>query len=497
MQNLPHYSTYRSLLAKKQGKGFSEAEVQEILCQVLAQLASLHDRNQVHGSISLDTVVYDRDQKQTVLLDGTGTNHRSYLAPEILQTGQATLAADIYALGVVAIVLLTGLPPESLKAPNDTWNWRDRCTASDRFAQILHIALFAAPTFRYVNAGRMLQSLQPIMATSPLTIATPAIASPPTIHNEFIPPLPPLPPKISAEDLREELILDLEETFNLESDRRDLGKSQEPDKNHQTIPDLTGYKKKKSAKGKFTANTKAKTRILLVILLGLGVPAVALVGGYCLIQSKFSTATPSKDLLPINAIVPISISTLERTRIYIDEIEKAEKKMDKLLALAQDKYKNTGNLTEVKTMLLAVPSNSRIRPKADKLLSQWQQDAKKNGALIEKAEKAVNEGNWQVAIDTIKGISSTPYWQKRGSKIAEIAKQRLASSIAPPLSPIQVAPPPAVPLEPEVVPFQAPIPQDPIPSVQEPPSYYQPSPPERSYPETYSAPAPPPPRVAQ
>ncbi|CAN1213012.1 hypothetical protein TUMEXPCC7403_22605 [Tumidithrix helvetica PCC 7403] len=496
MQNLPQYSTYRSLLTQKQGKGFSEAEAKKILCQVLAQLASLHDRNQAHGSISLDTVVYDRDQKQTVLLDGTGTNHRSYLAPEILQKGQATLAADIYALGVVAIVLLTGLPPESLKAPNDTWNWRDRCTASDRFAQILHIALFAAPTFRYVNAGRMLQSLQPIMATSPSTIATPTIASPPKIHNEFIPPLPPLPPKISAEDLRDELILDLEETFSLESDRRDLANSQEPDRNHQTIPDLTGYKKKKSAKGKFIANTKAKTRIFLAVLLGLGVSAVGAVGGYCLLQSKFS-ATPSKGLLSVNAIVPISISMLERTRIYIDEIEKAEKKMDKLLALAQDKYKNTGNLKEVKTMLQAVPSNSRIRPKADKLLSQWQQDTKKNEALLKKAEKAVNEGNWQMAIDTVKGISSTPYWQKRGNKIAAIAKQKLASSIAPPLPPIQVTPS----LEPEVVPFQAPISQDSIPSVQEPPSYYQPSPPERSYPETYSAPvpapAPPPPRVAQ
>jgi hypothetical protein len=53
MQSFSQYLTCRSMLAKKQGKGFSETEIKEILRQVLAQLNTLHERRQSHASISL------------------------------------------------------------------------------------------------------------------------------------------------------------------------------------------------------------------------------------------------------------------------------------------------------------------------------------------------------------------------------------------------------------------------------------------------------------
>jgi hypothetical protein len=486
MQNLQPYSTYRSLVAKNQEHGFSEAEVKDILGQVLTQLAKWHDRKQAHGSISLDKLVYDDESQQVVLLAGNGINHPSYLAPEIRQTKRATPASDIYALAITAVVLLTDLPPEALKAANGKWNWENCCLISDRFVQILNVALLSDPDFRYIDAGQMLRSLQSPSAISQFVIGGQAIDSIPNPSDRFIPPLPPLPPpKFSAKDLHEALISDLESDGTYLSNPFNLPDSQTLERNHQVIPNLTGYKKQKS--------NQTKTRTLVSLLLGIGIPIAGFASGYLLIQPKFSQSAPIEDFKSANAIALLS----DTTRTSIDQIEKSEKKMDKLLALAQDKYKITGNVKEVKTILQAVPSNSRVRPKADKLLVQYQQDVKKNEALIKKAEKAVNQGNWQVAIDTVKGVSSTPYWKKRGSKIAATAKQRLASAVFVPSPPLPVSSPYTPPLEPAYIPPQE--------VVVEPPSYYQPpersySAPERDYsppPRSYSAPAPPPPRVAQ
>jgi hypothetical protein len=98
------------------------------------------------------------------LLPSNGRNNPIYLAPEVVQTRQATPTADIYAVAVVMIVLLTGSPPEELKTAMDMWNWEERCNISDRFIQILNIALSATRDFRYVNAGQMIRSLKPIIA---------------------------------------------------------------------------------------------------------------------------------------------------------------------------------------------------------------------------------------------------------------------------------------------------------------------------------------------
>ena len=181
MQSFSQYLTCRSMLAKKQGKGFSETETKEILRQVLAQLNTLHERRQSHGSISLDTIAYDQKRMMIVLLPSNGRNNPIYLAPEVVQTRQATPTADIYAVAVVMIVLLTGSPPEELKTATDMWNWEERCNISDRFIQILNIALSATRDFRYVNAGQMIRSLKPIIAIPEPKIdptrINPAIAS--------------------------------------------------------------------------------------------------------------------------------------------------------------------------------------------------------------------------------------------------------------------------------------------------------------------------------
>ncbi|MCA6536934.1 MAG: hypothetical protein IM585_22450 [Pseudanabaena sp. M135S2SP2A07QC] len=433
MQNFSQYITYRSLLAKKQGKGFSEVEAKDILRQVLTQLIRLHDQKQAHGSISLDTVAYDPNRMQIILLAGNGSNNPIYLAPEVLQNRQTNPTADIYALGVVMIVLLTGLPPEALKTPNNTWNWEDRCIVSDQLIQILNIALTLDRDFRYVNAGQMLHALQPIISMPEpkieSTIINPAIRNP---LNNLAVPLPPSigsaskhPQSLQSQEIPS--ISEIDTPIQSDVDNTESNDSHKIQKLKADLPNSPTYRNAKPSKDTSKSKSKSKICFILAILLSIGVTA-GLGAAYFFYTQFKSAETAKKNLEFANAVTQSADAAI--ARIY--EEKKVNENIEKLITLAKDKYESSGNLTEATTILQAVPLNSPIRKKADSFLSQWQEDNTKNSSLIQEAEQAAKDGKWQLAIDTIKNISSTPYWQKRGQKIADEAKKKLVTPIVQP-----------------------------------------------------------------
>lgn len=186
MQNHSQFIPYQTILAERQGRGFSEAEVADILYQVLLQLLQWHDQGQAYGFISLETIAQDPVSNQVVILQ-SGQFVSGYLAPEVAQSGQISPSGDIYALGVAIAVLLTGQAPETLRNFDGSWNWSDRCVVSDQFEQIVNLALTDYATHRYVNARQILAALFPnlqVPATAisePLTtvIVNPALSSSP------------------------------------------------------------------------------------------------------------------------------------------------------------------------------------------------------------------------------------------------------------------------------------------------------------------------------
>ncbi len=406
------YSTYRTLLAPISGHGISEAEAKDILRQILTHLSELHDCNQAHGSISLDTVAYDYDLMEIILLDANGTNHPTYLAPEVLQTQQATPTADIYALGVVIIVLLTGLSPEALKTSNNTWNWQELCNVSDQFIQILNTALSAELAFRYVNAGQMLRSLQPVINPAESTITSLAnnygtLLLPPTLLKQQSS----LPATLSPE------------SHSLETLTSDSNYSYKTKKLKVNFPGSKIYKKAKASKNLSKVTSKGIIRTLITILFGVGLPVSSAVGAYFYMQSQ-SANTAKNNVEFANSIS----QSMDKAVTHIYDERKSDDDIDKLIALAKDKYENKGSLTESKTMLQAIPLDSRKRAKADQLLAQWEKDIKKNNDLSQKVEQPTNNEKWQAAIDTVKVISLAPYWQQwRGKEIVEEPKQNLAN----------------------------------------------------------------------
>ncbi|MBD2202656.1 serine/threonine protein kinase [Calothrix sp. FACHB-1219] len=164
-------------------KAFSEAEVKAWLLNILPVLEYIHDRDIVHRDISLENIMLPENQSQPVLIDfgvvkekitqifaaNSPNYHYSvgnsivgkigYSPPEQLRLGKCYPCSDIYALGVCAIVLLTGKIPSMLMDRTFCWQWRYHTKVSDYFANILDKMVAEVPSDRYQSAREIIVTL--------------------------------------------------------------------------------------------------------------------------------------------------------------------------------------------------------------------------------------------------------------------------------------------------------------------------------------------------
>ncbi|MFM7450276.1 MAG: protein kinase domain-containing protein [Leptolyngbyaceae cyanobacterium] len=171
--------TLQQLLAdrSKQGQPFQEAEVGQLLEQILPVLVYLHDRAIIHRDITPDNIILRQADRLPVLIDfgavKAAITHRgssaaptiigklSYAAPEQMQSGTVYPSSDLYSLAVTVIVLLTGRSPVELYAPQHrTWNWQYWATVSPDLAAVLDRMLSDRPTDRYGSAKAVLAALR-------------------------------------------------------------------------------------------------------------------------------------------------------------------------------------------------------------------------------------------------------------------------------------------------------------------------------------------------
>ncbi len=184
VQDFIEGKTYGQLLEIRLDRGtkFSEFEVWQFLLQILPVLGYMHDQDVIHCNLSPDHIIYrDLDglpvpieygvvKEFAIKLQPTSTRSGNiaigqpgYAPPEQLQTGLVAPHSDLYALAVVAIVLLTGKKPQAF-IDEDRLNehWRRWTSIDDRFARILTRMLSPQSTDRYQSADRVVQALQPL-----------------------------------------------------------------------------------------------------------------------------------------------------------------------------------------------------------------------------------------------------------------------------------------------------------------------------------------------
>ncbi|MBE9032763.1 serine/threonine protein kinase, partial [filamentous cyanobacterium LEGE 11480] len=219
VQDYINGKTYREQLEqlRSQGYVFSEAEVQQLINQLLPTLTYLHGKGIIHRDISPENIILRETDRQPVLIDfgvvkelatkiqtpgnsvqATTVGKVGFAPSEQMQTGRAFPNSDLYALAVTAIVLLTGREPQELLDDRAMkWKWQRWASVNPDFAAILNRMLSFAPGDRYASATEVQRMMQSIgqggsAPMAPPTTPPPELAAPPPTQ-EAAPPTPPAP----------------------------------------------------------------------------------------------------------------------------------------------------------------------------------------------------------------------------------------------------------------------------------------------------------------
>jgi CHASE2 domain-containing sensor protein/tRNA A-37 threonylcarbamoyl transferase component Bud32 len=157
----------------------SETFVINMLIGILEALAFVHEHRVIHRDIKPTNIIRCIEDNRLVLIDfgavklmqppnseetelatvAIGT--RGYAPPEQF-AGHPRLCSDIYALGMIGIQALTGIPPQELQPDSETGNvmWRSRALVSDELAAILDKMVRYHFSDRYQSVAAVLQDLK-------------------------------------------------------------------------------------------------------------------------------------------------------------------------------------------------------------------------------------------------------------------------------------------------------------------------------------------------
>ncbi len=229
VQDYVEGQTYRALLDERKHHGlrFNEAEVTQLLLQILPVLEYIHSLGVVHRDISPDNLILRSTDGLPVLIDFGGVKQLAatvasqfmasspaggapaiatrlgkvgYAPEEQMQGGVVYPHSDFYALGATVLVLLTGKEPSQLiDSQTLEWNWHREVNLSPTLRSVLDKMLQPRLSDRFSHAREVIQALTfqpapvvypPTQPPLPQTQATVAVA-PPALPVPINPPSPP------------------------------------------------------------------------------------------------------------------------------------------------------------------------------------------------------------------------------------------------------------------------------------------------------------------
>jgi serine/threonine-protein kinase len=211
VQEFVNGKTYSALLQERlqRGEAFTEFEIVQWLLHLLPVLTYIHNLGIFHRDISPDNIMLPQGQSLPVLID-FGVAKQVFLSSpddadeldrgereccvgkmgyspwEQISMGRCSANSDLYSLGVVAAVLLTGKEPKVLIGDESMeWEWRAHVNTSEGFACILDKMLAQHPRHRYQSATDVLTALQSLVA-NPYPPSSNVIALRPTVPSVAI-----------------------------------------------------------------------------------------------------------------------------------------------------------------------------------------------------------------------------------------------------------------------------------------------------------------------
>ncbi|MCL1475557.1 serine/threonine protein kinase [Argonema antarcticum A004/B2] len=160
----------------EQESSFNEAQIWQLLNDLLPVLKFIHDNEIIHRDIKPANIIRRNSDrclflinfsaaKRVTIIDSlkteTSIGSAEYVAPEQAK-GKAVFASDLYSLGVTCIYLLTGISPFDLfDVANDCWVWRQYIIGevSDRLSQILDKLIQNAVNLRFQSADEVMETI--------------------------------------------------------------------------------------------------------------------------------------------------------------------------------------------------------------------------------------------------------------------------------------------------------------------------------------------------
>jgi serine/threonine-protein kinase len=207
VQDYVEGATYYQLF--KSRKRFGEAEVIQLLFQLLPVLEYVHSQGVVHRDISPDNLILRSSDGLPVLIDfgavkqvaanalsqytqqpaGTSVGKDGYAPDEQMRQGKAFPCSDLYALAVTVLVLLSGKEPKDLyDSVNASWRWRKEVSVSSQLGAVLDRMLSYRPRDRYQSAREVMQALPAGNYSVPASPFVPVNPTPTPVY--YTPPAP-------------------------------------------------------------------------------------------------------------------------------------------------------------------------------------------------------------------------------------------------------------------------------------------------------------------
>ncbi len=186
-----------SLLHSLQPPRLTEADVTQLLLDILPVLEYIHSLGVIHRDISPDNLILRDSDSRPVLIDFGGVKQIAatvsqlaqseagkaappatllgkvgYAPNEQMRTGTVYPHSDLYALAVTVLVLLTGKEPQALIDPRTlSWQWQQEVNVSNTLATVLNKMLQPKMSDRYQNAREVWSALNISSPENTLAIA--------------------------------------------------------------------------------------------------------------------------------------------------------------------------------------------------------------------------------------------------------------------------------------------------------------------------------------
>ena len=483
------------------GQRWEESRVIELLQEVLSILEFVHQHGVIHRDIKPDNIIRRKSDNKLVLVDfGAVKQIRTQLASVYGQAnntiaigtpgymaseqalGQPRPSSDIYALGIIGIQALTGLPPISFQEDLSTGEilWQHLVQVSRGMETVLSKMVRYHFKDRYQSAAEALEALQQLNPSYPPTPYPPAPRYPsvndvpdsgqrrpqptysaqPSLQNTLpVMPAPSPTPQEASQPSYDPspasssnalplfigliLVVAVGAGATYAIREGSLGSLFGGDRDRDTSEEICRV----VANGKLNVRSGPKGQVVDTVAQGTN---LSLTGnekngwveisspkkGWVFNDKKYincSLASQTPVETPVSQ-APVETPTPKPSTPTPNPSAPTPKPVDngsKTLAKAADQSKD-GDWEKAIAIAKSIPASSPAYQEAQAKIAQWQQELSDTKAKFDKIQKALDEGRWDEVLiaATDPKFLEERYWREKLNQLIEEAKKRKAAAEA-------------------------------------------------------------------